>query len=184
VVDQTQQRPLGATPARARRADSPSVSTRTQLIRVGDRDGGHGSRTSPRMRFDVLQIAAWTVGLILIVAALVAAARTGFEGVGAFEPVVQVGSESATPLAALLWLLLGAFVLAAGTGSVAEQRLRITGVVLAVVGVVLLIEPGAFTDYLGVGPDSGTLPLACGILLAVASFVPPLSIARPGFREG
>lgn len=60
------------------------------------------------MRFDVLQIGAWTVGLYLIVAGLVAVARAGFDDLGLFESVVEVGDQTATPLYALLWLLIAA----------------------------------------------------------------------------
>lgn len=182
MADDTDQR---RTPARARaHAADTGGRRRTELIRVGDdRGGGHGGRTSPRMRFDLLQIAAWLVGLALVVAGLVAIARTRFDDLGFFEPVVEVGGQSATPLAALLWLLLGLFVLKAGTGAVAEQRLRIVGVVFATIGLVLLIEPDAFTEYLGGGARSASLLLAAGALLVATSFVPPLSIARPGIRE-
>lgn len=181
VADETDQR---RTPARARaEAADTGGRRRTELIRVGDRGGGHGGRTSPRMRFDLLQIAAWLVGLALVVAGLVAVARTRFEDLGLFEPVVEVGGQPATPLAALLWLLLGLFVLKAGTGSVEEQRLRIVGVLFATIGLVFLIEPDAFTDYLGGGARSASLLLTAGALLVATSFVPPLSIARPGIRE-
>jgi hypothetical protein len=178
------------TPARARADEAEAKPApgkagggKTELIRVGDRSGGDGSRTSPRMRLDLLQIAAWLVGLYLIVSALVAVARAGFDDLGLFEPVVEVGGQQATPLWALLWLIIGAVLLAAATGSVAEQRLRIAGVVFAVVGLVFLIEPDAFTEYLGVTADSGSRLLVIGALLIATSFVPPLSIRRPGIRE-
>lgn len=174
------QRPV--TPARAR-AEAAADSGRTAFIRVADRAEGDGSRTSPRMRFDLLQIAAWLLGLALIVAGLVALARAGFDELALFEPVVEVGGQLATPLYALLWLLLGAVLLAAATGSVAEQRLRVLGVVLAVVGLVFLIEPDAFTEYLGVDESSGSALLVAGVVLVATSFVPPLSIRRPGIRE-
>jgi hypothetical protein len=190
VADETRERSADettVTPARARAnaaaAGQSEGRNRTELIRVGDRSGGDGSRTSPRMRFDILQIGAWLVGLYLIVAGLVAVARAGFDDLDLFEPVVQVGDQSATPLYALLWLIIGAVVLAAGTGVVAERRLRIAGVLFAIVGLVFVIEPDAFTEYLGVTSDSGTMLLAIGALLAAASFVPPLSVPRPGIRE-
>lgn len=190
MADETGDQPAGQTraitPARAR-ANAEAARTggrqRTELIRVGDRDGGDGSRTSPRMRFDILQISAWLVGLYLIVGGLVAVARSGFDDLALFEPVVDVGNQTATPLYALLWLVIGAALLVAATGSVAEQRLRIGGVLFAIAGLVFLIEPDAFTEYLGVTSDSGTVLLAIGALLAASSFVPPLSVPRPGIRE-
>lgn len=189
MADETRERAAAdatVTPARARAnaaAATGGGQNRTELIRVGDRDGGDGSRTSPRMRFDILQLSAWVVGLYLIVAGLVAVARAGFEDLDLFEPVVDVGNQSATPLYALLWLIVGAVVLAAGTGIVAERRLRIGGVLFAIAGLVFLIEPDAFTEYLGVTADSGSMLLAIGALLAAASFVPPLSVPRPGIPE-
>lgn len=183
------QRPISPARAKANAAAAGAGGAggagggRTALIRVADRSEGDGSRTSPRMRFDLLQIAAWLVGLALIVGGLVALARAGFDELALFEPVVEVGGQVATPLYALLWLLLGAVLLAAATGTVAEQRLRIIGVVLAVVGIVFLIEPDAFTDYLGLDDSSGSELLVAGVVLVAASFVPPLSIRRPGIRE-
>lgn len=151
-----------------------------RAVEVAVRDDGDASRTSPRMRFDVLQIAAWVSGLYLVVAGLVAFARAGVAELEAFSPVVSVGAQQLTPLYAAIWVVVGATVLAAGTGSINERGLRVGGVLLAVAGAVLLIEPGAFTSTLGVEPEDGTLVLAMGVLLAVASFVPPLSIRRPG----
>jgi hypothetical protein len=151
-------------------------------IRFGERAAADTSRTSPRMRFDVLQLAACGVGLGLVVAGLVAVARTGFRDLGLFTPVVEVGGRSATPLAAGLWLLLGLHLLAAGSGTVAEQRLRLTGLVLGVLGVVFLVEPAAFVEPLAIEEGSGTALLAGGALLVTASFVPPVSLPRPGVR--
>ena len=176
-------RVVAVTPARAKAeaaAGSGRRADRPNFLQFGGRDVGDGSRTSPRMRFDLLQLAAWAVGLALIVAGLVAIARTGFDGIGLFEPVVTVGDQGATPLYALLWLVLGAVILAAGTGSVNERRLRMLGVGLGIVGAVLLIETAAFTEYLGVDERSGPLLLAIGALLAATSFVPPLTVPRPG----
>jgi hypothetical protein len=175
------------TPARAK-ADaaaakgSGGAKAKTELIRVGDR-GTDTSRSSPRMRFDLLQIAAWVIGLALIVGGLVAIARTGFDDLGLFEPLVEVNGQPATPLYALLWLLIGAALLASATGSVNEQRLRIVGVLFVVVGLVFLIEPDAFEEFLGVTTESGRPMVLAGALLIATSFVPPLSIRRPGIAD-
>jgi hypothetical protein len=178
------------TPARAK-ADAAAAKAKgaggapakTELIRVGDRGSGDTSRSSPRMRFDLLQIAAWVIGLALIVGGLVAIARTGFDDLGLFEPVVEVNGQPATPLYALLWLLIGAALLASATGAVNEQRLRIAGVLLVVVGLVFLIEPDAFEEFLGVTTESGRPMVLAGALLIATSFVPPLSIRRPGIAD-
>jgi hypothetical protein len=171
-------RPLGAD-----RFDPDGGRRRTQLIRVADRENIDPGRTSPRMRFDLLQVIAWALGLALVVGGLVAVARAGFEDLGLTDPLVEVGGQPATPMLALLWLLLGIALLAAGTGEVSERGLRIGGVALGIVGAVWLIEHGAFSPYLGVDQESGRVVLVMGVALVASSYVPPLSIARPGVPE-
>jgi hypothetical protein len=157
---------------------------KTPIVTIHDnRTWADSSRTSPRMRFDVLQIAAWVLGLYLVGAGLITIARAGFDELALFEPEVQIGGMAATPLLGLLFLVVGVLLLAAGTGEVAEQRLRIVGVLLGVIGVVWLVEPDPFTEYLGVTRDSGVALLGMGILLASTSFLPALSIKRPGVKD-
>ena len=153
---------------------------RRRRVWVATRDPEPRGRTSPYVRFDVLQIVAWAIGLTLVVLGLVAVARAGFANLGLFDPVVEVASLPMTPLLALLWLLVGVLLLAAATGEVDERGLRITGVVLAVIGIVWAIEPGAFEPFLGISNRSGTTLLVKGAALAGASFVPPLAARRPG----
>jgi hypothetical protein len=166
-------RPLGA-------AAADEEATRTAWIRVAVREGLDTSRTSPRMRFDLLQVVAWGSGLVVVVSGLVAVARAGFDDLGLSEPVVEVGGQPATPLLALLWLVVGMMLLVAATGEVAERQLRIGGLLLGILGTVWLIEPNAFIPYLGIDRDSGAVALGIGVALLAASYVPPLSIARPG----
>lgn len=187
MVDETRRtEPVAPiTPARAKaQADAGAAAPqRAPIVEVATREVGDTSRTSPRMRFDVLQIAAWVSGLYLVVAGLVAFARAGLGDLAVLEPVVTVGNQSFTPLYAGLFTVLGMMVLVAGTGAVNERGLRVGGVLFGIAGAVLLIEPTAFTEYLGVVDDDGMLLVAIGALLAVASFVPPLSIARPGVKR-
>jgi hypothetical protein len=171
-------RPLGSASA-----SDGEERTRTKLIRVAAREGGETSRTSPRMRFDVLQLVAWALGLCLVVAGLVGLARAGFDDLSLTEPLVEVGGQAATPLLAALWLLLGLLFLVAATGEVAERGLRIGGVLLGILGAVWLIEPAAFTPYLGIDRESGVVALGMGVALTAASYIPPLSIARPGIPQ-
>ncbi len=165
-----------------RRDPDPTEGTpsRRPLVRVETRDAADYHRSSPRMRFDVLQIAAWGTGLVLIVLGLVAIARAGFDELGLFAPVVVVAGLPANPLFALVWILIGLLLLVASTGDVDERGLRITGIVLAVIGVVWMIESAAFEPFLGVSSRSGTAFLVKGLVVGLSSFVPPLSIARPG----
>jgi hypothetical protein len=171
--------PIGA------QRDRPGATTARQpLVRVAVREGVDPSRTSPRMRFDLLQVVAWALGLAFVVGGLVALARAGFDELALTDPVVEVAGQPATPLLGLVWLLLGVVLLTAGTGEVGERGLRIGGAMLAVLGAVWAIEPDAFAPYLGVEQRSGTLLLVLGAVLVAASFVPPLSIRRPGVPEG
>lgn len=166
------------------RAQQPVTGTaprRQPLVQVdAKRNLYDGGRTAPRMRLDFLQIVAWLLALYLLVAGLVALARAGFDELGVFRPTVEVGGLPLTPLLALLYLLLGVALLAAATGPIKERGLRIGGVLLGVVGAVWLIEPDSFTEYLGVVRESGAALLTMAVLLVVASFVPPLSVTRPG----
>jgi hypothetical protein len=149
-------------------------------VRVASREPADHSRTSPRMRLDLLQLAAWGAGLYLIVSGIVGLARAGFDELDLFDPVVEVAGLPTRPLLSLLLMLTGIVLLAAATGEVDERSLRVGGVVIAVVGAVWLIEPGAFEPYLGVVRANGTAALVVGIVVVAASFVPPLSVRRPG----
>jgi hypothetical protein len=170
----SQQRPAG----------DPEATRQVPRVQVEDTRAVYdGSRTSPRMRLDALQIVAWVLGLYFLVSGLVAIARAGFDEIGLFEPTVEVGGLPMTPLLALLQLLIGLALLGAATGVVHERGLRIGGVLLGVVGAVWLIEPVAFEEYLGVVRNSGATWLTMAVVLVGVSFVPPLSIARPGVAQ-
>jgi hypothetical protein len=132
------------------------------------------------MRLDALQLAAWGAGLYLVVCGIVGLARAGFDDLDLFRPVVEVAGLPLRPLLSLLLVLTGIVLLAAATGEVDERSLRIGGVVIAIVGAVWLIEPGAFEPYLGVERANGTAALVVGLILVAASFIPPLSVRRPG----
>jgi len=132
------------------------------------------------MRFDLLQVVAWLLGLWTIVTGAVALARAGFEDLALFTPVVEVAGAPLTPLLAALSLLLGILLLVLATGEVDDRTLRIIGVICAIAGAVWLVEPGAFQPYLATETEHGTRALIVGGALVAASFVPPLSIRRPG----
>lgn len=136
------------------------------------------------MRLDVLQVVAWASGLLLVVTGLVALARAGFDQIALGDPVVRVAGLTATPLLALLMLALGVTLLAAATGEVHDRTLRMFGIAIGVIGAVWAIEPAAFFDLLGVERDNGVAALTLAAAIVLTSFVPPLSIRRPGVDEG
>jgi hypothetical protein len=135
------------------------------------------------MRFDPLQLVAWTLGAGLLVVGIVVVARAGLTELELFSPVVRVGGMPATPLLAGLLLLLATTLLVAATGDVDERGLRVIGALVAIAGVVWVIEPSAFAPYLGIERTNGTAAIAAGVALSAASFVPPLAIRRPGTEE-
>lgn len=149
-------------------------------VRVATRAEAAGDRSSPWMRFDLLQIVAWAIGLFLVVAGLVALARSGFDNLSLLDPVVEVTGLPATPMLALMLVLIGTAVLTLATGVVDDRSLRVSGVIFGVVGAVWLIEPGAFEPYLGIRAENGSAALFVGFVLTGASFVPPLLVRRPG----
>jgi|GEM_PF-5099123 len=159
------------------------LSAKPRLIRVDTRGPGEYGRTSPRMRFDLLQIVAWVLGLWTIVTGVIGVARTGFTDLALFTPVVEVAGAELTPLLAGLLILLGILLLVLATGEVDDRTLRIVGVICAIAGTVWLLEPDAFRPYLATQTDHGVRALVVGGALVAASFVPPLSIRRPGVRR-
>lgn len=156
------------------------AAPREPVVRIADRREMHYHRAAPRMRLDPLQLVAWAAGLLLVIGGLIALARMGFENLALTEPVVEVADLAATPLLALILVLTGALLLTLSTGEVDERGLRLAGVLLGIVGVVWLVEPGAFRPYLGITARNGAAALVLGGVLAVTSFLPPLSIRRPG----
>lgn len=156
------------------------LSSKPRLIRVDTRGPGEYGRSAPRMRFDLLQLVAWALGLWTIVTGVIALARAGFTDLAVFTPVVTVAGAPLTPLLAGLLILLGIVLLVLATGEVDDRTLRIIGVICAIAGAVWLIEPTAFRPYLATETDHGVRALVVGGALVVASFVPPLSIRRPG----
>lgn len=156
------------------------LSAKPRLIRVDTRGPGEYGRSSPRMRFDLLQVVAWLLGLWTIVTGVIALARAGFDDLAVFTPVVTVAGAPLTPLLAGILVLLGIVLLVLATGEVDERTLRIIGVVCAIAGAVWLIEPDAFRPYLATETEHGVRALIVGGALVVASFVPPLSVRRPG----
>jgi hypothetical protein len=117
------------------------------------------------------------------VAGLVALARAGFDQISLGAPVVHVAGLSSSPLLALLLLALGVTLRAAATGEVHDRTLRMIGVAIGVVGTVWAIEPDAFFGLLAVERANGAAALALGAAVVLTSFVPPLSIRRPGVDE-
>jgi hypothetical protein len=168
----------------ARRAGGDGTPpARTRPIRVATRTTSEHHRASAWMRLDPLQLVAWAAGLQLVVSGLVVLARSGLDEPSMFRPVVEVAGLSATPLLGGVLVAIGAGSLTAATGEVDERVLRLGGVLLAIVGAVWMIEPDAFTLYLGITQANGLAAIAIGAAYTMISFVPPLAVRRPGVAE-
>lgn len=139
-------------------------------------------RTVPaddRPEVDVLAWLGWIIGGELIIVGLVALARAGFNTFALFEPVVAVGPFHATRLMALLSIALGAITWAGTAGTADDMGLRVLGAILLVTGIVWLIEPGGFRQWLGTESVDGAHYTIIGLLLVVFSMVPPFRLGPP-----
>ena len=132
-----------------------------------------------RPLLDLLGWVGWLVGGEMIVVALVALARAGFEDFALFEPVVAVGPFHLTRLFALITLVLGIVVWAGTAGVPDDLGLRIVGALLLVIGIVWVIEPGGFEQWLGTRALDGVHYAVIGAVLVVFSLIPPFRVGRP-----
>lgn len=130
---------------------------------------------------DLVSWVGWLVGGWLIVVALVALARAGFDDFDLFEPVVAVGPFHLTRLFALITLALGAITWGGTAGTTDDLGLRVLGAIMLVAGIVWTIEPGGFNRWLGTESVDGTHYAIIGIVLVAFSMIPPIRVGRrPG----
>lgn len=126
------------------------------------------------MRFDLLQAVAVVGGVYLLVVGIVAIARAGFFTEGIVEPVVEVGVVAATPVLALGFVLAGlVWLWGAGGVEIDDVSIRVVAGIVLVLGIVLVIEPGAFQSVLGTGRGDGWHHILLGGLVMGVSFLPP-----------
>lgn len=133
-----------------------------------------------RGRIDLLQVGTAIAAVYLLVVGIVAVARAGFLDADLTEPVVEVGVIHATPALALAMALVGLLLLWATLGDeIDDLGIRVVAGAILVLGIVLLIEPGAFRPALGSEPGDGWHHVVVGGVLLVLTFVPPLPVGRP-----
>ena len=132
-----------------------------------------------RPEVDLLAWVGWLIGGELIVVGLVALARAGFDSFALFEPIVAVGPFHATRLMALISIALGAITWAGTAGTADDMGLRVLGAIVLVAGIVWLIEPGGFRQWLGTQSVDGAHYAVIGTLLVVFSMIPPFRLGRP-----
>lgn len=148
----------------------PITSTRRTEWRAVPADG--------RPSVDLLAWAGWIIGGELIVVALVALARAGFDDFRLFEPVVAVGPFQLTRLFALITLVVGGIIWAGVAGTPDDIGLRVLGAIMLVVGIVWIIEPGGFNRWLGTESSDGVHWAVLGAVLVGLSLVQPFRVGR------
>ena len=114
----------------------------------------------------------------MIVVGLVALARAGFDDFDLFDPVASVGPYHLTRLFALITLVLGMVVWAGTAGTPDDLGLRVLGALLLVAGIVWVIEPGGFNQWLGTEVADGVHYAVLGAALIVFSLIPPFRVGR------
>lgn len=141
--------------------------------------GGPTGPTRPTRRAaDPLQVVAVLAAVYLLVVGIVIVARAGFFTEGATSPVVEVGVVAGTPVLGLGLALVGLVLLwAAGGIEIDDVSIRVVAGLVLVLGIVLVIEPGAFQSTLGTGRGDGWHHILLGGLLMGVSLLPPLGAA-------
>lgn len=145
--------------------------------RIARPGGPGGPPVGPRL--DLLQIATAVAAVYLLVIGIVGIARGGFFAEGFTEPVVSVGLISATPALAIALVVVGLLLLWATVGNeIDDLGIRVVAGFVLVLGIVLLIEPGAFQPALGNEPGDGWHHVVLGGVLGILTFVPPIPLRR------
>ncbi len=156
--------------------------TRTTTSTTSSTTGRHTQwREVPvdnRPQVDLLSWAGWLIGGELIVVALVALARAGFDDIDLFDPVVAVGPLHATRLMAFIGLALGLVIWTGTAGAVDAMGLRVVGALMLVAGIVWIIEPNGFAEWLGTERADGVHHAVVGLVLVVLALVPPFRVGR------
>ncbi len=127
---------------------------------------------------DLLGWLGWLLGGEMIVVGLVALARAGFDDFDLFDPIASVGPYHLTRLFALITLALGIIVWAGTAGTPDDLGLRVLGALLLVTGIVWMIEPDGFHQWLGTEVADGVHYAVLGVSLIVFSLIPPFRVGR------
>ncbi|MDX1510509.1 MAG: hypothetical protein R3249_04130 [Nitriliruptorales bacterium] len=169
---------------RERRPNSDSAPTDQSNAADGPREVRQEVHRHQWSAYRYLERGPWTLsgilaflgGLVFGVMGLVGLARAGFD-MPLTSPVVTVGWLDQTAILAFGHVLLGLALAAVGSAAGRDRSgvLFLSGA-LVVVGLVFLIEPGAFADFLGATEAHGlTYALTGAVLLLAGIFAPTVS---------
>jgi hypothetical protein len=123
-----------------------------------------------RREMDLVTAVGGAVGVLLVVIGVVALARTGFALAELTSATATVGPFDRTPLMAIVEIVLGLSIIGASL-SVDRGGLIGVGVLALILGLVLVIEPGAFVGALGAGVTTGILYVLVGVACLLAGFL-------------
>lgn len=142
------------------------------------REDATTERVYDRRTWSPAQIVAGAVGFGLVVVGGIALARLGFSGSITGETATVAGF-AATRLWAIVEIVVGmVFLGMAATPYGVRGGLTTFGILFAAFGVIVAVEPEAFTEALGTDRTSGILWLVAGVVLVVAAWLSPTIISR------
>ena len=150
--------------------------TRTVVheYRQAEEDAGTSVRWGP---WSPAQLISGAIGLFLTVLGGMALARTGLGDLTA--PETTVLGFGHTPLLGLIEVVFGLFLMLDAASAFASRGMLIGfGAIAAAFGLIVVIEPGAFQDWLGVARNSGWLFLGIGAGAFVLGSVSPVFTKR------
>lgn len=147
--------------------DPVVVETRDPQTRAVERTTVRWGPWSPA------QLISGALGLFLTVLGGVALARTGFGDLT--SPETTVLGFGHTPLLGIIEIVFGAALMIDAASAFASRAMLIGfGAIAAAFGLIVVIEPGAFQDWLGVTRDSGWLYLGLGGAAFILGLVSPV----------
>ena len=119
------------------------------------------TRTVRRRAWSPAQLIAGALGLFLTVMGGIVLARIGFGDLT--SPETTVFGFGHTPLLAMIEVAVGILLMLDAASAFASRAMLIGfGAVAAAFGLIVVLEPGAFQDWLGVARNSGWLYVAIG----------------------
>lgn len=140
----------------------------------GDEDRGTRARWGP---WSPAQLISGGIGLFLTVLGGIALARTGFGDLT--SPETTVLGFGHTPLLGMIEVIFGVVLMLDAASAFASRVVLIGfGAIAAAFGLIVLIEPGAFQDWLGVARNSGWLYLGIGAGAFILGSLSPVFTRR------
>lgn len=124
------------------------------------------------------RVIALALGVLFLVLGGVALLRTGGIGPSLSRPIVTVGPLAYTPLLAIIEVVFGLLLLAAGAFPVAADGVVFLGVLALAFGLLMVIEPSAFRQRLAGGQLHGWFYVITGALATLAGLLSSTMVRR------